>query len=194
VKLDKRHMGVSAAMLVGSIIYNVWVFTGGTKPKPTAQPSAPLQELPTGGRSATATGPIDPAQVKPLLDVAIDRLPEWPRNPFQDVRAPGEVIATTDDAPPAPVAEADPVVATILYSTDRKAAVVNGRIVRIGDMIGTSKVVDILPKAVIIESPATGRRTLDMKPGSGTGSVGGTAPSAAAPAEKLAPGPPGGHK
>ena len=168
MKLDKRHMGVSVVALVGSIVYNVWVFTGsGAK---TARPaaSAPVEALPSTQPSSSGTAPVDPGQVKPLPDIALDRVPEWPRNPFENANQAPEVVAAAEAA--APVPEADPVVATILYSSDRRAAVIDGHIVRIGDMVGTSKVVDILPKAVIVDSPDRGRRTLEMKPGSGTGS------------------------
>lgn len=198
MKLDKRHMGVSVALLIGSIIYNVWIFTGSGKAKAIAPPSASIQTPPSGQPITTSGGPIDPGQVKALPDVALDRVPEWSRNPFQNVRQPEDVVAVTGDATPAPVPEADPVVGTILYSSDRRAAVVDGHIVRIGDMIGTSKVVDILPKAVIIDSPDRGRRTLEMRPGSGTGSVPARGTGAATGPQKAAPPvppvPPGGRK
>jgi len=188
VKLDKRHMGVSIVLLVGSVIYNIWVFTGSGTARPTSQPSGPIQALPDGAPAADG-GPIDPAQLKPLPDVALDRPPEWSRNPFQNMRAPAEVVAVTGDSVPEPIPDADPVVGTILYSSDRRAAVVDGRIVRIGDMVGTSRVVDILPKAVILDSPEGGRRILEMKRGTGTGSVPG-ATTGAAPEPAL----PGGRR
>jgi hypothetical protein len=163
MKLDKRHMAASAVMLVGSIIYNVWVFTGGGKTPVTApQAGGPPQPLASGPASAGSGGPIDPAQVRPLPDVGLDRIPEWPRNPFQNVSVVETAGPVIEEAP-APVPEVDPVVGTILYSSDRKAAVIDGHVVRIGDAIGTAKVVDILPKAVVIESAERGRRTLELK-------------------------------
>jgi hypothetical protein len=171
VKLDKRHMAASAVMLVGSIIYNVWVFTGSGSSsgagavRPASAPSQSSLDQPSGANGA----PIDPAQVRPLPDVALDRQPEWPRNPFQDLRVREEgPVVVEEVAAPVVIPETDPVVGTILYSSDRKAAVIDGHVVRIGDAIGTAKVVDILPKAVIIESPERGRRTLELKPVSRT--------------------------
>ncbi len=170
MKLDRRHMIASVILLVGSVIYNIWVFTRssttvtrnsevvdasfeGTAPPLLAAPRA----SPTGGTA--------------LPDVAIDRLPTWPRDPFTDLQAPPEVVAVA--APPAP--EPDPVVASILYSEARRFATINGRITRIGDQIGSYTLVDILPNAVVIESPLRGRRTLPL------GTLGGTAGGAVAP-------------
>jgi hypothetical protein len=60
------------------------------------------------------------------------------------------------------------VVATILYSADRRLAMVDGRIVRVGDRLGDATIVDIIPNAVIIESPDRGRRSLMLRlPGTG---------------------------
>jgi hypothetical protein len=166
VKLDKRHMIVSVVLLVGSIIYNAWVFTGGSKTTvATPRPAGGVAQTLPGGGSPAGSDAIDPSQVRALPDVALDRLPEWPRNPFQNPSLPVDVGPIVENPSPAPVPEADPVVGTILYSSDRKAAVVDGHVVRVGDAIGTAKVVEILPKAVIIESPDRGRRTLELKPG-----------------------------
>jgi len=195
MKLDKRHMGVSVVLLVGSIVYNVWVFTGKGATTARPQASGPVNALPPAQPLSNGSAPLDPEQVKALPDIALDRVPEWPRNPFENANQAPEVVAATEAAAPAPVPEADPVVATILYSSDRRAAVVNGRVVRIGDTIGTSKVVDILPKAVIIESADGDRRTLDMKPGSGTGSGSRTAaPGRGAAVAKPDAALPGGRK
>jgi hypothetical protein len=167
VKLDKRHMGISLVLLAGSVVYNVWVFSGSGTTTRTPQPAGPIETQPSGQPTSGGVGAIDPAQVTALPDVALDRAPEWPRNPFQNVRLPVEVVQVEEAAAPAPVPEADPVVGTILYSPDRRAAVVDGHVVRIGGTIGTSTVVDILPRAVIIESPERGRRTLELKPATG---------------------------
>ena len=150
-------MIASVILLVGSVIYNIWVFT---RPSTRVGPaSAPIDA------SFESTAPPPPAapQASPtsgasLPDVAIDRLPTWPRDPFTDLQAPPEVVAVA--APPAP--EPDPVVASILYSEARRFATINGRITRIGDQVGSYTLVDILPNAVVVESPLRGRRTLPL--------------------------------
>ena len=164
MKLDKRHLVAALTLLVGSIIYNVWVFTrpaSGTSPAGTPVAMVAEAPVPSGGAPG-APVPLDPAQVKPLADVELDRLPDWPRNPFANLRPQEPVVV--DVAAPITVPDADPVVATILYSADRRLAMVDGRIVRVGDRLGDATIVDIVPNAVIIESPDRGRRSLTLRP------------------------------
>jgi hypothetical protein len=168
MQLDKRHMYASIGLMVCAVSYNVWVFTrpaASTGATAAAPPAAPVTAPGGVGGAGTPTlGPLDPTQVKPLADVALDRLPEWPRDPFNSLRvaeAP-EVIETVDGGP-APVADPDPVVATILYSPERRRAVVDGRIVGVGDKVGTATVVDIQPNAVVIESAENGRVVLLLR-------------------------------
>jgi hypothetical protein len=165
VKLDKRHMAGSVVMLVGSIIYNVWVFTGSSRTSARNDVVAAGDAIPPADTRSTSGGPLDPAQVHALPDVELDRVPQWPRNPFQNLRQqPIEVVAEAPEPlPPPPPPPPDPVIASILYSADRRAAMIDGHIVRIGDVLPAGRVVDILPKAVVIESE-DGRRTFDMKP------------------------------
>jgi hypothetical protein len=56
----------------------------------------------------------------------------------------------------------DPFVASILYSPTRRVAVVEGRIVSIGDAIGAFKVADIQKDAVIFTTPAGDRRRVPL--------------------------------
>jgi hypothetical protein len=78
--------------------------------------------------------------------------------------------APTDLQVPRPVAverrsdvEPEIVVDSILYSPDRQLAVVNGQIARAGDRLGGLRIIDIQPRAVIVESPGRGRRTIEMR-------------------------------
>jgi len=170
VKLDQRHLVAALALLVGSIIYNVWVFTrpaSGTSRAGDAVDTFAGAPPPSGGAPA-ASVPLDPAQLEPLPDVKLDRLPDWPRNPFSNLR-PAEPVVV-DVAAPIIVPDADPVVATILYSADRRLAMVDGRVVRIGDRLGDLTIVDIVPNAVVVESRDRGRRSLTLRP-PGTGVI-----------------------
>jgi len=165
MKLGKTHLVASLAMVGVSIAYNVWVFTRPTRGTSAPQSSqAALVETPTG---PTVTGEpgvvaIDPTTLAPPPDVGLDRAPEWPRNPFVStrLRRPDIVIAG-----PAPEADAEPevVVASILHSAERRLAVVNGRIVRAGDRVGSHTILEIQPRAIVVESPRGGRRTLELR-------------------------------
>lgn len=68
--------------------------------------------------------------------------------------------------PPRPEAlvtrEPDLVVTSILYSVRRRLAIVNGRIVRVGDSIGSSTILYIEPRAVTVQSADGTKRTLEL--------------------------------
>jgi hypothetical protein len=164
VKLDKRHLAVSLVLLVGSIVYNVWVFTrpdDAVSPAGGAQASSGVASF--AQEAGVGAAPVaDLTQLPALPDVTLDRLPEWPRDPFMDMRRePEPVVVEVQDS--TPVAEPDPVVASILYSASRRLAMIDGRVVRAGDVVGGVKVVEILRNAVIVESAVGGRRTLSMR-------------------------------
>lgn len=162
--LDKRHMAGSVFLLFAAIAYNVWVFTRpatrvSAAPAPVDMTGASATGPQTDGGSAAAAGL---ANLPALPDVELDRLPQWNRDPFADMREKPEVVEAAP-APPPPVVEADPVVASILFSTDRRLAVIDGRIVRPNDRVGTATVVDILPKAVVLEFAGGERRTVELQ-------------------------------
>jgi hypothetical protein len=103
---------------------------------------------------------VDPTTLPAPPDVELARAPQWSRNPFQ--RAPPfrvEVVAT-----PAIdiIDEPDMVVASILHSPQRRLAVVNGRIVGAGDRVGGSTILEIQPRAIIVESSRGVRRTVEL--------------------------------
>ena len=164
MKFDKRHLIGSVILLVGSIGYNVWVFT---KPAPratTANQGAPVAATSPSAGAITASAAVSPTGVPAPPDVALDQPPQWPRDPFANANAAMPVptdssVATTSAPAPIP----DPVVASILYSPQRRLAMIGGRAIGVGDVVGDSKVVDIQPRAVVIESPGGDRKTLDLK-------------------------------
>lgn len=164
MKLGKPHLIGSLALLVGSIAYNVWVFSQPQKPTTAPRGPAPVNALPETAAGRSAAAAVDLSHLPALPEVALDRLPEWPRDPFTSVRPPKPPADVTpavqaQAAPPEP----DLVVASILYSPERRLAIVNGHIVRIGDAIGSAKVVDIQPRAIVVDSPSRGRQTIELK-------------------------------
>jgi hypothetical protein len=162
MKLDKRHMAGSLAILGCAITYNVWVFT-----RPAGRPAGGaaagdiMAEAPSVAGDARVA--IDTTAIPALADVATDRMPEWPRDPFENRHEPAEVIGGAAAPAPAPAIEPDPVVTSILYSTGRRLAVIDGRIVRPGERAGGGTVLDILPKAVVLELPDGDRRTVELQ-------------------------------
>jgi hypothetical protein len=165
MKLGKAHLIGSLAMVAASIAYNIWVFTRPARRSAPATSLAPIVEgLHASGPVVTgeqAIAPIDPTIVPAPPEVDLVRSPEWPRNPFTSAsRRLADVVIT-------PVAEADAepdvALASILHSAERRLAVVNGRIVRAGDRIGSSTIVEIQSRAIVVESPRGGRRIVELR-------------------------------
>lgn len=163
--LGPRHMTVALALLAGSIVYNVWVYT---KPRGrgVVEPvlAVSLRVDPSGSgslagdqASAAAAGPAREAP-----DVDLSREPLWARNPFASAAAPHDIEEPVVAPPPA-AAETVPVVNAVLYSSGRKLAMVNGRTVRVGDHVGGWTVAGILPDAVVLAAPSGATRTVTRR-------------------------------
>ena len=84
-----------------------------------------------------------PASALQTQRVDVVTAPEWTRDPFAKIASPAA------DQPVAP-AQSAPVVSTILFSSGRRMAIVDGRIVRPGDRVGSGVVRSIEPDAVVI--------------------------------------------
>lgn len=165
MKLDKRHLVGSLMLLVASIVYNVWVFTRpaeGTAAAVSAQGTTGVAPFSPEGR-VDAVAVVDITQLPAPPDVTLDTPPNWPRDPFADMRRrPEPEVVDVLDAPPA--AEPNPVVTSILFSPSRRLAMIDGQVVRVGDVVSGVKVVEILRTAVIVESALGGRRSLSLTP------------------------------
>ena len=164
MKLGKPHLIASLVMVAASIAYNVWVFTRPARRSAPVAPAPFIENVAASGPVVTGDGTvaaIDPTTVAPPPEVDLSRAPEWRRNPFartwQHRAEPAVVPAVQVESEP------DLVVASILHSADRRLAVVNGKIVRAGDRIGSSTIVDIQPRAVVIESSRGGRRLIELR-------------------------------
>lgn len=161
--LGKGHLMATLPLFAAAVAYNVWYFSSGDDPvvAPASEPER--VSVVVAGPSVTGEAPtaIDPSTIPAPPDVALDRLPNWARNPFMSTRQSAQVEpAIVETATPVPEPEQEIVVSAIFVSGDRRRARVNGENVTVGDRIGPSAVVDIQPDAVIVESPATGRRVI----------------------------------
>ena len=158
MKAGKPQLVGSLALLAAAVFYNVWAFT---RPAAKAVPSrgpAPVDALPTLPEAAAA---VDPLTIAAPRDVSLETPPEWRLDPFTNAYEQKPVAA-------APVGEAPPpepevTVASILYGGDRQLAIVNGRIVRVGDSVGGSTVVEIQPRAVVLDGGPRGRRAVPLR-------------------------------
>jgi hypothetical protein len=163
--LGKGHLMARLPIFAAALVYNLWYFTRGEDVAgPGAQPEpAPVAAI--AGPSVTgetAMAPGEPAQIQAPPEVALDRLPQWGRNPFASAQPPRPVQAAVVEAA-APEPEIDIVINAIFVSGDRRRARVNGETVTVGDRIGGSAIVEIQPNAIVVESPAAGRRTITQR-------------------------------
>lgn len=164
MKLGKAHLVGSLVMTACAIVYTVWSLS----PAPARLSVDPAGAMPAGAsmpRGAGGPAPVDPMQIPPLPDVAFDRLPEWPRNPFTAAHRPQPAPPVVEAVAAPPPVDQDPevVVSAVLYSDSRRVAVVNGRRTRVGDRVGDEVVVDILRNGVVLESARRGRRTVERR-------------------------------
>jgi hypothetical protein len=157
MQLDRRHLIGSAVLLAGSIVYNVWVFWGpASEDSASASASRPAVEGQASSGASGAPAPIDPRQIPPPPAVDLTLTPEWSRDPF---RVTGDIPLppAPADAPPAGVEAPEPVVGAILFSPERRLAIVNGTTVGIGDRIDAGVIVDITRDAILVRHDSGGQ-------------------------------------
>jgi hypothetical protein len=90
--------------------------------------------------------PVQPTTPQLAVNMDVTTAPEWNRDPF--IVAPEGVKGVG----PAKPVQPDPVVHTILYSSQNRAALVDGRIVRPGDRLGSGFVRSIEQDTVVFVS------------------------------------------
>jgi hypothetical protein len=165
MKPGRLQLTLVFSLLALAIAYNVWVFLQPPRRNPTqAAERALLENLQATGPTVTgepAAEAIDPRTIPPVSDVELNRPPVWSRNPFVNARFPVVDVA----AGPILIAQPEPplVVASILHSSQRRLAIVNGEIVREGDRIGGATVLAIEPRAVVLETARGERQTIELR-------------------------------
>ena len=150
-----RGRGPAPAATVAPVVVN-------KPPVVTAPPPAIVARAPAAPTKPRETPPapvVNRAPIAPPPRVVEERLPDPP--PPARV-APARVKA----APPAEVAlPFDAVLGTILYSPDRKLAIIDNRIVGVGDQVRGAKVVDITASAVMLRDEQGRLRKLALGSG-----------------------------
>lgn len=155
MKMDRRHMIGAVAMLGASIVWNVWVFT--QPPGRTAR-SSPGFQPPSGETTPAGIAAVDPASLPAPPAVELSKEPAWTRNPFsRGTAAPAPELSA------APVRrDATPVVGAILDFAGRRSAIVDGRIVGIGDRVNGGLVLEITSDAVVVQRTSGERVRLPL--------------------------------
>ena len=133
--------------------------TTATKP-PVARVPPPIVVAPP----PTATNsPILPHRVARVLPPPTQTSSEGAASSNRPVR-----LVKPAEPPPVPF---EAVLGTILYSSDRKLALVDGRIVGVGDDVHGARIVDITPATVLLRDAQGRLRSLTLGPATPSGST-----------------------
>jgi len=165
MKVQRSHLRIAVVVLALAVLYNFWVFF---RPAPRTgpvnrgaqgmlQPEAPP---PSAGPAA-----IDPLSIPAPPAVDVSAAAPGARDPFLfgDENRLGTPRPT--DVPRVP----DPTIRSILYSATRQTALVDNRMLSVGDSIGTLKVVQIDRDAVVFAAADGERRRVALNRGSSAG-------------------------
>jgi hypothetical protein len=146
----RTHLTLALAALAAAVLYNVWYFVLRPAAPPVSRPAAERPLVGAEGQAQAGTAAPDPLTIPAPPPVDLASAPSWRRDPFLF----GD--ETRDVARPAVQARAPsrPAVRTILYSAGRRLAIVDGRIVGVGDAVGDCTVADIGKDAVVFLAPS----------------------------------------
>lgn len=171
--VTRRDLGVAlvvlAASVAYSVVYNLGIFTrlpsiaGGMVAPLVVGNAAHRASAPVGEQSAAVR--LDPLTIPPPPAIDLDTAPTWDHNPFAAFADPRAAAPapSSQPAPSAAPAGGDPVVRSILFSSERRLALVDARIVGVGDRVRTGTIVVIDRDAVVIETASGDRRRLALK-------------------------------
>ncbi len=128
-------------------------------PASTTSPSTLTTPPPVAAAPVAAAGQSAPTTTPPAAAPVV----QTPAPREEPVRAPAAIAAPPVVRRPEPVPiPLDAVLGTILYSPDRRLAIVNGRIVGIGDAVNGARIVDITPTTVLLRDAQGRLRSLTL--------------------------------
>ena len=158
MKVQRSHLRIALFVLVIAVAYNAWVFL---KPDPRTAAVTNRQQplLGSEGPPPAAGGvqAVDPLTIPAPPAVDVSNAPSIGRDPFLfgDERRDGQVKVDTARIP-------DPVIRSILYSATRRTAIVDNRMLSVGDSVGPLKIAQIDRDAVVFVSADGERRRVEL--------------------------------
>jgi hypothetical protein len=163
MKVQRSHLRIALIVLVIAVAYNAWVFL---KPAPRSAALTNRQQPLLGSEVPPASDvqTVDPLSIPAPPSIDVSASPSSGRDPFLfgDERRDGQVKTAADRVP-------DPVIRSILFSATRRTAIVEDRMLSVGDSIGTLRVVEIDRDAVVFVSADGERRRVALHRASSTG-------------------------
>jgi hypothetical protein len=148
--IRRTHLTLALAALAAAVLYNVWYFVLRPAAPAASAPAAPPPLVGAAGPAQAGAIALDPLAIPAPPPIDMASAPSWRRDPFlfgDETRAVARRVLQA----PTPIR---PTVRTILYSASRRLAIVNGRIVGVGDAVGDYTVADIEKGAVVFTTPS----------------------------------------
>jgi len=155
------HLRLALIALGAAVLYNVWYFALRPAPRLPGKTTVESPLLTVPAISPAAPAVLDPLAVPVPPRVEVSAPIAFVRDPFLF----GDESRRTAVPAVPPTNPADPVVRSILYSADRRLAIVDGRIVGIGEQIGSYTVSAIDRDAVVFTTAAGARLRVSVHDG-----------------------------
>jgi hypothetical protein len=149
----RTHLTLALAALAAAVLYNAWYFLLKPDAPAMSRPAAEQPLIGAAGPAQAGTAARDPLTIPAPPPVDLVSAPSWRRDPFLFGNETRDVARQVVQVP----APGRPTVRTILHSATRRLAIVNGRIVGVGDAVGDYTVADIEKDAVVFTA-ASGER------------------------------------
>jgi hypothetical protein len=149
----RTHLVLALVALGAAVLYNVWYFALRPASPAAARPAGEPPLFAAAGAARPSGAAVDPLSIPapPALDT--DSAPSWRRDPFLFGDETRDAARRVAPAPQVLV----PSVRSVLFSASRRLAIVDGRIVGVGESVGVYTVVEIERDAVIFAGPSGGR-------------------------------------
>ncbi len=155
------HLRLALIALGAAVLYNVWYFALRQAPRPAGRAAVESPLLAVPAISPAAQAALDPLAIPVPQRVELSAPIAFVRDPFlfgDETRRPAAPAVRRAVA-------AEPVVRSILYSADRRLAIVDGRIVGVGEQAGGYTVSVIERDAVVFTTPAGARLRVSVHDG-----------------------------
>jgi len=158
MKVQKSHLRLALFALGAAVLYNLWFFVLRPGPRVTGRTTPEQPLLWAGALTPGAPAHLDPATIPAPPDVDMSAPPAFGRDPFlfgDESRNITPVVVRQRSGP-------EPVVRSILFSSSRRLAIIDGHIVGVGDAVGTYTVSEIDQGAVVLTTPTGERRRVSV--------------------------------
>ena len=160
MNVQKSHLRLAVFALGAAVMYNLWFFVLRPDPRPTGRTTPEQPILDIGALSPGTSARLDPTKIPAPPDVDIHTRPAWARDPFLF----GDESRTRTAVGGWQPAGRELMVRSILFSSSRRLAIVDGHIVGVGDTVGTYTVSDIEQGAVVFATSTGERRRVTVYP------------------------------